>query len=71
MDALEHKDVTGTISTDRHRTVRFRAGSEYGDLFEENVEFDGYTLTIEVSGEADALAMIEAIRKPAQGSPND
>lgn len=62
-DPLEWKDVTGTISTDRHSAVRFRAGAECGDVFEEDVEFDGYTLTIEVSGESDALAMVEAIRK--------
>lgn len=63
MDALETKDVTGAISTPRHSRVRFRAGSECGEgLFEDGIEFDGYTLTIEVSVETDALAMIDAIK---------
>jgi len=70
-DPLGYKDVTGTISTERHRAVRFRAGMECGDCFEEGVEFDGYTLTIEVSGEADAMAMIEAIKAKPPAMTDD
>jgi hypothetical protein len=61
-DHLDHEEMTGTISTSRHRAVRWRAGRESGDLFEEGDEFDGFTLTIEISGRDDALAMLEAIR---------
>jgi hypothetical protein len=61
-DPLDHSEVTGTISTPRHAGVRYRAGHECGDLFTEGDEFDGFTLTIEVSGLDDAMAMVEAIR---------
>jgi len=61
-DALDHIEITGTISTSRHRAVRFRAGQESGEIFGEGVEYDGFTLTIEVDGKDDALAMLEAIR---------
>jgi hypothetical protein len=61
-DYLDDHEITGTISTSRHREVRYRAGHECGDLFEEGDEFDGFTLTIEVSGRDDALAMLEAIK---------
>lgn len=61
-DPLDDTEITGTISTSRHAVVRYRAGHECGDLFTEGDDFDGYTLTIEVSGAADALAMLEAIR---------
>lgn len=63
-DPLEENDITGVTSTSRHRRVRWRAGMECGDeLFEDGVDFDGLTLTIEVGGKEDALAMIEAISK--------
>jgi hypothetical protein len=61
-DPLDHTEITGTISTPRHAAVRFRAGHECGDLFAEGDEYDGFTLTIEVSGLDDAMAMLEAIR---------
>ncbi|MBO9459011.1 hypothetical protein [Labrenzia sp. R5_0] len=61
-DELEDREMTGVISNSRNRAIRFRAGSECGELFEEDVEFDGLTLTVEVSGKEDALAMIEAIK---------
>lgn len=61
-DFLDTGEITGTISTSRHREVRFRAGHQSGDLFVEGEEFDGFTLTIEVSGRDDALAMVEAIK---------
>lgn len=61
-DPLHDKDIAGLTHTARHERVRWRAGQECGEgLFEDGVEFDGLTLTIEISGEADALAMIEAI----------
>lgn len=63
-DPLEHADICGVTSTNRFERVRWRAGAECGDeLFEDGVEFDGLTLTIEVAGKEDALAMIEAISK--------
>jgi hypothetical protein len=68
-DPLDHTEVTGTISTPRHAAVRFRAGHECGDLFTEGDEFDGFTLTIEVSGFADAMAMVEAIRADLPPTP--
>jgi hypothetical protein len=61
-DRLYDTELTGTISTPRHGTVRYRAGFESGDLFEEGDNFEGLTLTIEVSGQDDALAMIKAIK---------
>lgn len=62
-DPLESTDIIGVASNSRNRRIRWRAGPECGDeLFEDGVEFDGLTLTVEVSGEEDALAMIEAIR---------
>lgn len=60
-DPLFDEELTGTTSTARHRAVRYRAGHESGDMFEPDVEYDGLTLTIEVSGRDDALAMIDAI----------
>ena len=60
-DPLFDSELTGTIRTTRHAQVRYRAGHESGDLFEEGDEFDGLTLTIEISGIEDARAMIEAI----------
>ena len=62
MDRLEDTEIRGTISNGRNRSIRFRAGHESGDIFEQDVDFDGYTLTVEVSGEDDALTMIEAIK---------
>jgi hypothetical protein len=67
-DPLDHTEVTGEISTPRHAAVRFRAGHECGDLFAEGDEFDGFTLTIEVSGLDDAMAMVEAIRSKSPPS---
>lgn len=61
-DHLDDAEITGTISTPRHAAVRYRVGQECGEIFEEGVDFDGFTLTIEVSGRDDALAMLEAIR---------
>jgi hypothetical protein len=68
-DPLDHTEVTGTIRTPRHAKVRFRAGHECGDLFTEGDEYDGFTLTIEVSGLADAMAMVEAIRADLPPTP--
>jgi hypothetical protein len=68
-DPLDHTEVTGTISTPRHAAVRFRAGHECGDLFAEGDEYDGFTLTIEVSGLDDARAMVEAIRADLPPTP--
>lgn len=62
-DPLEHNDILGVASNSRNRRIRWRAGAECGyELFEEGIDFDGLTLTIEVSGQEDALAMIEAIK---------
>jgi len=61
-DPLMERDETGTISTSRHREVRYRASWRFGDILGADQDFDGLTLTIEVSGHEDAMAMIEAIR---------
>jgi len=61
-DPLDEDEITGTLSTSRHPVVRYRAGFESGELFAEGDDYEGFTLTIEVSGAADALAMLEAIR---------
>lgn len=61
MDPLFDDEMTGTIRTARHPVVRYRAGHESGDLFEEGQDYDGLTLTIEVSGKADVQAMLDAI----------
>jgi hypothetical protein len=61
-DPLDNDEITGTLSTSRHAVVRYRAGHESGELFAEGDEYDGLTLTIEISGAADAMAMLEAIR---------
>ena len=66
-DYLDDHEITGTISTARHAVVRYRACHESGDIFEEGDDYDGLTLTIEVSGRDDALAMLEAIRKATGG----
>ena len=65
MTDLHDTEMTGTISTARHQVVRYRAGHESGDLFEEGQEFDGLTLTIEVADVADARAMLDAISRRA------
>lgn len=62
-DYLDNAEITGTISTTRHAMVRYRIGSDCGDTFGADSDYDGLTLTIEVSGRDDALAMLEAIRK--------
>lgn len=59
---LQQHEMAGTTRTPRHAAVRFRAGPQCGELFAEGVEFDGLTLTIEISGYADAEAMLQAIR---------
>jgi hypothetical protein len=66
-DYLDDHEITGTISTERHAVVRYRAGHQSGEMFEEGDDFDGFTLTIEVSGRDDALAMLDAIRKATGG----
>ena len=66
-DYLDDHEITGTISTARHAVVRYRAGHESGDIFEADVDYDGFTLTIEVSGRDDALAMLEAISSATGG----
>lgn len=60
-DPLDSKAISGAFSNGRNRSIRFIAGRESGDVFGTDVEFDGFTLTVEVSGEEDARAMIEAI----------
>lgn len=62
-DPLDEDEITGVIRTARHAHVRYRAGHECGEIFEEGVDFDGFTLTIEVSGAEDALKMIEELRR--------
>lgn len=59
--------TTGTISTARHAVVRYRIGHDSGDTFGAGSDYDGFTLTIEVSGRDDALAMLEAIKKATGG----
>lgn len=61
-DPLEERTIRGAIYNSRNRRIRWAAGQHCGDgLFEDGVEFDGITLTVEVSGRDDALAMIRAI----------
>mgnify|MGYP000628009055 CR=1 FL=1 len=61
-DPLHERTISGSIHNSRHQRIRWTAGQECGeDLFEEGVEFDGLTLTVEVSGRDDAFAMIKAI----------
>lgn len=65
IDPLFDADMTGTIATSRHEAVRYRAGPSYGETFSEDEHYDGLSLTLEVSGTADAEAMLAAIAKPA------
>lgn len=60
-DRLENGEMTGVISNGRHDAIRWRAGRESGDMFEEGVDYDGFTLTVEISGADDARAMLRAI----------
>jgi hypothetical protein len=60
-DEPDDDEITGTITTPRHEAVRYRIGQESGNVFTEDEEFDGLTLTIEVSGRRDAMAMLRAI----------
>lgn len=61
-DPLHERTISGAIYNSRHERIRWTAGQECGeDLFEDGVEFDGLTLTIEVSGRDDALEMLKAI----------
>lgn len=61
-DPLHQRTISGAFYNSRNDRIRWTAGQECGeDLFEEGVEFDGLTLTVEVSGRDDALAMIKAI----------
>lgn len=65
MDAIEEDEVLGTISTPRHEVVRYRIGHDSGDVFEKGGDYDGPTLVLEVSGTADAKAMLDAISTSA------
>ena len=61
-DPLHERTISGAIYNSRNERIRWTAGMECGEgLFEDGVEFDGLTLTIEISGRDDALAMIQAI----------
>ena len=66
IDPLFDADMTGTIATSRHEAVRYRAGPSYGETFSEDEHYDGLSLTLEVSGTADAEAMLAAIAKPEE-----
>lgn len=49
--------------------LRFRLGDECGDVFVEDEDFDGMTLTVEVRDEAEGWRLIEALRG-AVGRPD-
>lgn len=66
-DRLENGEMTGVISNGRHDAIRWRAGRESGDMFEEGVDYDGFTLTVEISGADDARAMLRAIENIGSG----
>jgi len=61
---LEQRPLAGKVSTPRHSAVLWRAGSDWGELFEDGVEYTGLTLTIEIRSYADAMAMLAAIGLP-------
>jgi hypothetical protein len=42
--------------------LRFRLGDECGDVFADDDDFDGLTLTVEVRDEAEGRRLIEALR---------
>lgn len=42
--------------------LRYRLGDECGDIFAEDDDFDGVTLTVEVRDEAEGRRLIEALR---------
>lgn len=58
------EEVTGTIPGPHGRSVRYRIGHECGDIFAEDEDFNGLTLTIEtpsIEGAEALLANINAI----------
>lgn len=54
-------DITGRLTPHRGRRNRYRIGEESGDIFEEDDEFDGMTLTVEVHSDAEAMRMVETL----------
>lgn len=62
-------DISGTIRTNRHERVRYRFGNECGDVFKEDDDFDGTTLTIECADWKEANDMLAAIRRMGPHPP--
>jgi hypothetical protein len=61
---LEQNPLAGTIATRRYPAVRWRAGSDWGEIFEAGVDYTGLTLTIEIADHADAMALLAALALP-------
>ncbi len=56
-------EIVGTIGP-----LRYRLGDECGDIFAEDDDFDGLTLTVEVRDEAEGRRLIEALLCEARSS---
>ena len=56
-------EIVGTIGP-----LRYRLGDECGDIFAEDDDFDGLTLTVEVRDEAEGRRLIEALLCAARSS---
>ena len=61
--ATEH---VGTIIAADGLERHYRIGHERGDLFYEDVDFDGLTLTLELHSVAEGLAIVDFIRTIAE-----
>lgn len=56
-------ETTGRLSPIPGMDHRFRIGTSCGDTFEEEDDFDGYTLTVEVADLDEGEAFLRALRK--------
>jgi hypothetical protein len=59
----EDFESSGHIRTNRHDRVRYRFGHNSGDVFREDDDFEGTTLTIECADWNEAKDMLAAIRR--------
>lgn len=57
----EISELTGAFTSARFDQVRYRIGDELGEVFGEDTEYEGLTLTVEVADLQDGLAMLRSL----------
>lgn len=60
-------EITGRLTPIPGMDQRFRIGQSCGDTFDEEDDFDGYTLTVEVDSLDQGEAFLRALRKALEG----